>query len=81
MVADGLTLRLPEPMDVPPHEPVYHLSVPPVPALPPLADNVVAPPQVGFTEAEAEVGALARAFTVTVTDAHAVTSLHGAAVS
>ena len=82
MVAAGLTLRLfPVPAAVPPHEPLYHLSVPPVPALPPLTDNVVAPPQVGLTEADAEVGALAREFTVTVTEAHAVVSLHGAAVS
>ena len=36
MVVLGVTLRLvPVPAEVPPHEPLYHFQLPPVPRLPP----------------------------------------------
>jgi hypothetical protein len=43
-----------------------------VPKLPPIAERVVAPPQVGFTDAVAPVGAVELVFTFTVTLAQAV---------
>ena len=58
---------------MPPQLPVYQFQVAPVPKLPPVAVNVVAPlGQVGFTDAVAPVGAVEFVFTVTATLAHVV---------
>ena len=74
MVVDaGVTESgLPLPAEVPPQLTVYHSQVAPTPKLPPVADKFVAPPQVGFTEAVAPVGAVELVLTVTVTLAQAV---------
>ena len=53
------------PTNVPPQLPVYQFHNAPVPRLPPVAERVVAPPQVGFTDAVAPVGAVELVFTVT----------------
>ena len=60
------------PTKVPPQLPVYHCHEAPVPKLPPVTERVVAPPQVGFTDAVAPIGAVELVFTVTVTLAQAV---------
>ena len=67
MVADGVTERLlPVPTRVPPHEPVYHPNVVPVP---PVYDNVVlVPSQTVVAVAATEVGAVGNATTLAVTD-------------
>ena len=73
VVEAGDTLGLPVPTNVPPQLPVYQVHDAPVPRLPPVAERVVAPPQVGFTEAVAPVGAVE----LVLTDTEAV--LTGAA--
>ena len=56
------------PTAVPPHEPEYQWTDPPVPAPPPLRVRAVPPPlHVGFTDADADDGLLTFWFTVTVT--------------
>jgi len=45
-VVVGLTvIPVPVPADVPPHEPEYHLQLPPVPKLPPVKPNAVLCPK------------------------------------
>ena len=74
MVVDaGVTERgLPVPTSVPPQLMVYQFQEAPVPNEPPVTDKLVAPPQVGLTEAAAPVGAVELVLTVTVTLAQAV---------
>ena len=62
----GDTLGLPEPTKVPEQLPEYQFHDAPVPSEPPERLNVVAPPQVGFTDADAPVGAVELVFIVTV---------------
>ena len=58
---------------MPPQLAVYQFQLAPVPKLPPVAVSVVAPPQVGFTDAVAPVGAVDKVFvTFTVTLAQVV---------
>ena len=52
--------------------PEYQLYDAPVPSVPPISVNVVAPPQVGLRLAVADVGATDGALTVTVTGTQAV---------
>ena len=68
MVDAGETEReTPLPTGAPPHEPLYHCHEPPVPREPPVTVRVVASPvQIIEGEAEAEVGAIDKLFTVTV---------------
>ena len=73
MVTAGLTDKpFPLPASVPPHDPVYHLIVSPVPLPPPLSVNVVLPPaHIVATAAVAEVGSADFWLTVIVTEAQA----------
>ena len=76
----GETLNpFPEPTLVPPQLPLYHCTVPPVPALPPFKVSVVLPPtQKLLAEAVAEVGLVAFVFTFTILDkvgTHPIASL------
>ena len=69
VVTDGETGKLfPVPTRVPPHEPVYHLRVVP---LPPVAVSTEVPPgaQIATGLALAEVGATAGTSSVTVIEA------------
>ena len=69
----GETVMLfPVPADVPPHEPVNHSAVAPVPALPPATVSVVLPPLQIVVVPVAPVGAVDKVFTVTVTVPHVV---------
>ena len=65
-------IEFPLPADVPPHDPVYHCAVAPVPALPPVSVNVVEPPEQIVEVPEIPVGAVLFEFMLTVCDAHAV---------
>ena len=65
-------MELPVPARVTPHPAEYQFHEAPLPREPPMTDNVVAPPQVGFTLTEAPVGAVDDEFTVTVTEAQVV---------
>ena len=65
----GDTLGLPEPTKVPEQLPEYQFHDAPVPSEPPERLNVVAPPQVGFTDADAPVGAVELVFIVNVLNA------------
>ena len=57
----------PDPAGVPPHEPVNHSVVAPIPALPPETVSVVLPPLQMVVVPVAPVGAVDVVFTVTVT--------------
>ena len=66
MVETGDTdTELPLPTKEPPQLPEYQFQDAPVPSEPPETDKVVAPPQVGLTDALAPVGSVDNAFTVT----------------
>lgn len=65
-------MEFPVPADVPPHEPVNHCAVAPVPAEPPLMVSVVLPPLQMVAVPVIEVGAVDKVFTVTNCDAQAV---------
>lgn len=69
VVEVGLTVKeLPLPTAVPPHEPLYHCQLAPVPKDPPVTDNVVLlPEQMVVAVADAEVGSVESEFTFTVT--------------
>jgi hypothetical protein len=69
VVTAGLTeIPLPDPTDVPPHEPVYQCIISPVPPPPPVKVRVVfCPLQIVAGDAEADVGLVETWFTVTVT--------------
>ena len=57
------------PTEVPPHEPLYHCQLAPVPRLPPETDKVVELPEhIAVGDAEADEGAVELVLTVTVTD-------------
>ena len=71
LVGDTVIL-LPVPADVPPHEPVNHSAVAPVPALPPLTVNVVLPPLQIVVVPVIPVGAVDNVLTVTVVVTQAV---------
>ena len=58
-------IELPVPTEVTPQPPVYQFHEAPVPKEPPMTDNVVAPPQVGFTLADILAGVVDNEFTVT----------------
>ncbi len=59
---------VPEPTNVPPHEPLYQRQTPPAPKEPPLTVRVEEPPeQTEVGVAEAEVGDVEMEFTVTLT--------------
>ena len=60
-------MLFPVPADVPPHDPVNHSAVAPVPALPPETVSVVLPPLQIVVVPVAPVGAVDNVFTVTVT--------------
>ena len=60
-------MLFPVPADVPPHEPVNHSAVAPVPALPPETVSVVLAPLQIVVVPVAPVGAVDKVFTVTVT--------------
>lgn len=63
----------PEPILVPPQEPVYHCQFAPVPNTPPTWVSVVEfPLQMGLDVADILAAAVEFVFTVTVTLAHAV---------
>ena len=65
-------MLLPVPADVPPHEPVNHCSVAPLPALPPATVSVVLDPLQIVVVPVIPVGAVESVLTVTTTDAHVV---------
>ena len=66
-------IEAPVPIDVPPHDPLYHFQLAPVPSDPPDTLSVVLPPgQTAVALADADEGATEFVFTVTVTLAHAV---------
>jgi len=65
-------MLLPVPADVPPHEPVNHCVVAPVPMLPPVTVSVVLLPLQMVVVPLAPVGATDKVFTVTVTLAQVV---------
>ena len=72
-MADGeIVIEDPLPAEVPPHEPVNHCAVAPVPALPPDTVNVVLLPLQMVVTPVAPVGATDKVFTVTVTLAQVV---------
>ena len=58
--------------NVPPHEPVNHSVIAPVPLLPPATVMVVLPPLQAIVAPVAPVGAVDKVFTVTVTVPHVV---------
>ena len=52
-------MDVPDPAELPPHDPVYHSHVAPEPSVPPLTVKVtLSPAQIGFDPALAEVGAV-----------------------
>ena len=65
-------MLLPVPADVPPHEPVNHCSVAPLPALPPATVNVVLAPLQIVVVPVIPVGAVDSELTVTIAVAHVV---------
>jgi hypothetical protein len=65
-------IEAPEPAEVPPHEPVNHCAVAPVPAEPPLRVKVVLEPLQMVLEPVMLVGAVLKEFTVTNCEAQAV---------
>ena len=65
-------MLLPVPADVPPHEPVNHSAVAPVPAVPPLKLSVVDSPSHIVVVPVIPVGAAESVFTVTVAEAQVV---------
>jgi len=65
-------MLLPVPAEVPPHEPVNHWVVAPVPMLPPVTVSVVLLPLQIVVVPLAPVGAVDKVFTVTVTLAQVV---------
>ena len=72
MVGFATDKGLPVPTDVPPHEPVYHLTKAPDPIAPPAAVRDMlpdVPEQKLFTSTLAPVGAVEAVLTVTRTDA------------
>lgn len=68
MVALGVTLRLvPVPAEVPPHEPLYHFQLPPVPRLPPdMLSVLLWPLQIVFALALTDVTGVDVSLTVKV---------------
>jgi len=66
------TIDAPVPINVPPHDPVNHSTIAPVPKIPPVAVKVVLPPLQMVVVPEMDVGAVDNVFTVTVADAHEV---------
>lgn len=78
MVVGDTLMLAPVPTSVPPHEPLYHLMLAPVPRLPPLTLSVEElPEQMVDAEAEALVGAVEAVLTVTVVDTQPVIVPHG----
>ena len=65
-------MLFPIPADVPPHDPVNHCTVDPVPALPPATVSVVLAPLQIVVVPVIPVGAVESVLTVTVADAHVV---------
>jgi len=68
-----LTKLTPEPIFVPPQDPVYQYQLPPLPKAPPVAVRVVEPPEqivVGFVTAE--VAGIELVLTITVFVLHKV---------
>ena len=65
-------ILFPVPADVPPHDPVNHSAIAPVPAVPPATVNVVESPLQIVVVPVAPVGAVDSVFTVTVTVAQVV---------
>ena len=66
-------IEAPVPTIVPPHDPLYHTQLAPVPSAPPLTDNVLVPPEhIAAGTAPADAGAVDDVLTVTVTLWHAV---------
>lgn len=65
-------IELPVPAAVPPHEPVNHSAVAPVPAVPPAKVNVVDDPVQIVVVPEIDVGATLLVFTVTSCEAQVV---------
>jgi hypothetical protein len=65
-------IEAPEPAEVPPHEPVNHCAVAPVPAEPPLRVKVVPEPLQTVLVPVMLVGAVLKEFTVTNCEAQAV---------
>ena len=71
-VVGDTVMLLPVPAGVPPHEPEYHLTVAPVPALPPTSVRVVLPPLQIVETPEILRGGVENVFTVTLTEAQDV---------
>ena len=71
-VVGETVMLLPVPAGVPPHEPVYHLAVAPVPALPPETVRVVLLPKQIVETPEILVGATESVLTVINCEAQAV---------
>ena len=67
MLVGETVIEFPVPADVPPHEPVNHSAVAPVPAVPPLKVRVVEPPLHIVVVPVILVGATDNELTVTVT--------------
>ena len=65
-------MLLPVPADVPPHDPVNHCTVAPLPALPPATVSVVLAPLQIVVVPVIPVGAVESVLTVTTTEAHVV---------
>lgn len=73
MVVVGETvILLPVPAEAPPHDPLNHCAVAPVPALPPVSVSVVLLPSQIVVVPKIPVGAVDSVFTVTVALAQVV---------
>jgi hypothetical protein len=72
LLAGETVMLFPVPAEVPPHDPVNHSAVAPVPAVPPLRVRVVELPAQIVVVPVIPVGATEREFTVTRTDAQVV---------
>ena len=65
-------MLLPVPADAPPHVPMNHCAVAPVPITPPVTESVVVAPSQMLVVLVIPVGAVENVFTVTVVDAQVV---------
>ena len=65
-------MLFPVPADVPPHDPVNHCTVAPLPILPPATVSVVLAPLQIVVVPVIPVGAVESVLTVTIADAHVV---------
>jgi hypothetical protein len=72
LLAGETVMLFPVPAEVPPHDPVNHSAVAPVPAVPPLKVRVVELPAQIVVVPVIPVGGIERELTVTKTDAQVV---------